>query len=79
MRYIVYASVILAGVLAATIATGRLLRVATAFHDETNDTVNVFKLEETIDANTGWPFFKNMPSPGASRRPSLSKTRQPAL
>jgi len=62
MRYIVYGSVILAGVLAATIATGRLHRVATTSHDETIDTVSVLKLEETIDANTGWPFFKNMPS-----------------
>ena len=73
MRYIVYGSVVLAGVLAATMATGHLLRVATASHDETNDTVNVLKLEETIDANTGWPFFRNMPSTGASRRPGLSK------
>jgi hypothetical protein len=49
MRYIVY-GVILAGVLAATIATSRVPRVATASHDETNNTVNVLKSEGTMDA-----------------------------
>jgi hypothetical protein len=36
--------------LVVTIATSHLPRVATASSDETNSTVDVFKLEETIDA-----------------------------
>ena len=35
MRYIVYGVILLAGVLAATVATGRLPRMATASHDGT--------------------------------------------
>jgi hypothetical protein len=50
MRYIIYASAILAAMLVVTIASGHLPRVATASSDETNDIVNVLKLEETIDA-----------------------------
>jgi hypothetical protein len=55
MRYIVYGVILLAGVLAATVATGRLPRMATASHDGTavdaaiNATVDVPKLRETID------------------------------
>jgi hypothetical protein len=50
MRYIIYGSAILAAMLVVTIATGHLPRVATASSDETNGTVDVLKLEETIDA-----------------------------
>jgi hypothetical protein len=55
MRYIVYGVILLAGVLAATVATGRLPRMAAASHDGTavdaaiNATVDVPKLRETID------------------------------
>jgi hypothetical protein len=55
MRYIVYGSVILACLLVATMATGRLPRIATASHDGTsvdaanNATVDVPKLRATID------------------------------
>ena len=55
MRYLVYGSVILACLLVATMATGRLPRIATASHDGTsvdaanNATVDVPKLRETID------------------------------
>jgi hypothetical protein len=55
MRYMVYGVILLAGVLAATIATGRLPRIATASQDGTsvdaanNATVDVPKLRETID------------------------------
>jgi hypothetical protein len=48
MRYIVYGA-ILAGALVLTIATGRLPKVATASHDGPDDTIDVLKLEETID------------------------------
>jgi len=50
MRYIIFGSAILAAMLVATIATGRLPREATASNDETKRTVNVLKLEETTDA-----------------------------
>ena len=50
MRYIIFGSAILAAMLVATIATGHLPRVATASNDETSHTVNVLKLEETMDA-----------------------------
>jgi len=55
MRYIVYGVILLAGVLAATVATGHLPRMAVASHDGTavdaaiNATVDVPKLRETID------------------------------
>ena len=54
MRYIVYGVILLAGVLAATVATGRLPRMAVASHDGAavdaaiNATVDVPKLRETI-------------------------------
>jgi hypothetical protein len=48
MRYIVYGA-ILAGALVFTIATGYLPQVATASHNDANDTVNVLKLGETVD------------------------------
>jgi hypothetical protein len=50
MRYIAYGLAILAAVLAVTIATGHLPRLATASHNETNDTMNVLELENTSDA-----------------------------
>jgi hypothetical protein len=52
MRYIIYASVILACLLVATMATGRLPRIAPASHDgdaANNATVDVLKLRATID------------------------------
>ena len=50
MRYIAYGLAILAAVLAVTIATGHLPRLATASHNGTNDTMNVLELENTSDA-----------------------------
>ena len=52
MRYIMYGAAILAAMLVVTIATSHLPRAATASIDETNGTVDVFKLEQTIDAKT---------------------------
>lgn len=52
MRYIVYASAILAVLLVATIASGHLPRRATASNGESNGTLNVLTLEQTIDATT---------------------------
>ena len=50
MRYIVYGSVIIACLLLATLATGRLPRVATATVDVSNNaTVEVHKLMRTIE------------------------------
>ena len=50
MRYIVYGSVIIACLLLATLATGRLSRVATATVDVSNNaTVDLPKLRATID------------------------------
>jgi hypothetical protein len=50
MRYIVYGSVIIACLLLATLATGRLPRVATATVDVSNNaTVDLPKLRATID------------------------------
>jgi hypothetical protein len=49
MRYIVGAA-ILAAVGAVAIGTGRLPRLATASHNETNDTMKVLELETTSDA-----------------------------
>ena len=48
MRYIVGAT-ILTAVVAVAIGTGRLPRIATASHNDANDTVNVLKLGETVD------------------------------
>jgi hypothetical protein len=50
MRTIAYGSAILAALLAVTVAAARLPRVASALQDETNNTVDVLKLEQTIDA-----------------------------
>ncbi len=51
MRYIVGAA-ILAAVVAVAIGTGHLPRLATASHNETNDTMKVLELETTSDAKT---------------------------
>ena len=51
MRYILYASAILAVLLVATMASGHLPRGATA-SNTTDHTVNVLTLEQTIDAKT---------------------------
>jgi hypothetical protein len=48
MRYIVGAA-ILAAVVAFAIGTGRLPRIATASHNDADDTANVLKLGETVD------------------------------
>ncbi len=48
MRYIVYGLAILAAVLALTISTSHLPRVATASSDDTGEMV--LQLEQTIDA-----------------------------
>ena len=48
MRYIVYASGILAGVLVVTVAIGHLPRVATASLE--GPTLSVLQLEQTSDA-----------------------------
>ena len=63
MRYIVYGVILLAGVLAATVATGRLPRMAVASHDGAavdaaiNATVDVPKLRETdaVAIRGSWP------------------------
>jgi len=47
MRYMVYISVILAAMLVAK--TVNLPRGATASHNETNDTMNVRQLEQTVE------------------------------
>jgi len=49
MRNIVYGATVLAGVLLVAIAIGHLPRTATASHDGTSETVDVLKLEGTID------------------------------
>ena len=48
MRYVVYISMILAAMLVAKITN--LPRGATASHNETNDTMNVLKLQTTSAA-----------------------------
>jgi hypothetical protein len=50
MRTIAYGSVILAALLAVTVAAAHLPRVPSALQDETNNTVDMLKLEQTIDA-----------------------------
>jgi hypothetical protein len=50
MRYIIYASAILAVLLVATIASGHLPLRATASNGESNATLSVLTLEQTIDA-----------------------------
>jgi hypothetical protein len=49
MRYIIYASAILAVLLVATIASGHLPLRATASNGD-NNTLNVLTLEQSIDA-----------------------------
>ena len=46
MRYVVYISMILAAMLVAKITN--LPRGATASHNETNDTINVRQLKQTV-------------------------------
>ena len=48
MRNISYGTAVLAGILLVAIAVGHLPRTATASHD-TSETVDVLKLEGTID------------------------------
>jgi hypothetical protein len=50
MRYIIYASAIVAVLLVATIASGHLPRLATASNGVTDHTINVLTLEQSIDA-----------------------------
>ena len=48
--YVAYGSAILVALLAVTVAAAHLPRGASAVQDETNNTVDVIKLEQTIDA-----------------------------
>lgn len=50
MRYIIYASAIVAVLLVATIASGHLPQKGSASVSETSDTLNVLTLEQSIDA-----------------------------
>ncbi len=50
MRYIAYGLAIFAAMLTIGFATGYLPRDATALHNETNGTMNVFELETKSDA-----------------------------
>jgi hypothetical protein len=50
MRYIAYGLAIIAAVFTVTFVTGYLPRDATASHNETNDTMNVQKLQTAGDA-----------------------------
>ena len=50
LNYIAYGSAILAVLLAVTVAAAHLPRVESALQDETNNTMDVTKLEQTIDA-----------------------------
>jgi hypothetical protein len=50
MRYIAYGLAIFATALSIAFATGYLPRDATASHNETNDTMNVLKLQTTSAA-----------------------------
>jgi hypothetical protein len=52
MRTIIYGSAIFAAMLAVTIATSHLPRVATASSDQANGTVDVPTLEQTIDVKS---------------------------
>jgi hypothetical protein len=49
MRFIIYGLAIFAAVLTGAFATGYLPRDATASHNETNGTVDVRTMTETID------------------------------
>lgn len=50
MRYIIYASAIVAVLLVATIASGHLAQKASPSHNENSGTLNVLTLEQMIDA-----------------------------
>jgi hypothetical protein len=50
MRYIVYGLAIFAALLTVAFATGYLPRDATASHNESNDKMNVLKLQNASDA-----------------------------
>jgi hypothetical protein len=50
MRYIVYGLAIFAALLTVSFATGYLPRDATASHNESNDKMNVLKLQNASDA-----------------------------
>jgi hypothetical protein len=50
LNYVAYGSAILAALLAVTVAAAHLPRGASALQDETNNTVDVLKLQQAIDA-----------------------------
>jgi hypothetical protein len=50
LNYIAYASAILVALLAVTVAAAHLPRDASAVQDETHNTVDMIRLEQTIDA-----------------------------
>jgi hypothetical protein len=52
MRYIIYASAIVAVLLVATIASGHLPQKGNASVSQSSDTLNVLTLEQAIDAKT---------------------------
>jgi hypothetical protein len=50
LNYIAFGSAILVALLAVTVAAAHLPRSASAVQDETNNTVDAIKLEQTIEA-----------------------------
>jgi hypothetical protein len=50
LNYIAYGSVILIALLAVTVAAAHLPRGTSAFQDETHNTVDAIRVEQTIDA-----------------------------
>jgi hypothetical protein len=50
LNYIAYASAILVALLAVTVAAAHLPRGASAVQDETHNTMDVTRVEQTIDA-----------------------------
>jgi hypothetical protein len=50
LNYIAFGSAILVALLAVTVTAAHLPRRASAVQDETNNTVDVIKLEQTIEA-----------------------------
>jgi hypothetical protein len=50
LNYIAYGSAILVALLAVTVAAAHLPRGASAVQDETHNTVDVIRVEQTIDA-----------------------------
>jgi hypothetical protein len=50
LNYIAYGSAILVALLAVTVAAAHLPRGASALQDETHNTVDVIRVEQTIDA-----------------------------